>query len=112
MASYVQTSFSGGMNMSVDDTRLTEDEYKFAHNVRNRFGVLEGVKQAVDISSDIGSFTSNPPTQAIYTLGEFVFLFFQHSMIALLLSLFMLPFHIHILCSLMTHFEHYNLDCS
>ncbi len=77
MASYVQTSFSGGMNMSVDDTRLTEDEYKFAHNVRNRFGVLEGVKQAVDISSDIGSFTSNPPTQAIYTLGEFVFLFFD-----------------------------------
>ena len=77
MASYVQTSFSGGMNMSVDDTRLTEDEYKFAHNVRNRFGVLEGVKQAVDISSDIGAFTSNPPTQAIYTLGEFVFLFFD-----------------------------------
>ena len=65
------------MNMSVDDTRLTEDEYKFAHNVRNRFGVLEGVKQAVDISSDIGAFTSNPPTQAIYTLGEFVFLFFD-----------------------------------
>ena len=63
--------------MSVDDTRLTEDEYKFAHNVRNRFGVLEGVKQAVDISSDIGAFTSNPPTQAIYTLGEFVFLFFD-----------------------------------
>tara|TARA_R100000655_G_scaffold34973_2_gene68001 strand:- start:23216 stop:24973 length:1758 start_codon:yes stop_codon:yes gene_type:complete len=77
VASYVQTSFSGGMNMSVDDTRLTEDEYKFAHNVRNRFGVLEGVKQAVDISSDIGAFTSNPPTQAIYTLGEFVFLFFD-----------------------------------
>ena len=77
MASYVQTSFSGGMNMSVDDTRLTEDEYKFAHNVRNRFGVLEGVKQAVDISSDIGAFTSNPPIQAIYSVGEYVFLFFD-----------------------------------
>tara|TARA_R100000664_G_scaffold1833_2_gene4776 strand:+ start:1494 stop:3230 length:1737 start_codon:yes stop_codon:yes gene_type:complete len=77
VASYVQTSFSGGMNMSVDDTRLTEDEYKFAHNVRNRFGVLEGVKQAVDISSDIGAFTSNPPIQAIYSVGEYVFLFFD-----------------------------------
>ena len=63
--------------MSVDDTRLTEDEYKFAHNVRNRFGVLEGVKQAVDISSDIGAFTSNPPIQAIYSVGEYVFLFFD-----------------------------------
>ena len=77
MASYVQTSFSGGMNMSVDDTSLTEDEYKFAHNIRNRFGVLEGVKKAVDISSDIGAFTSQPPIQAIYSVGEYVFLFFK-----------------------------------
>ena len=63
--------------MSVDDTRLTEDEYKFAHNIRNRFGVLEGVKKAVDISSDIGAFTSQPPIQAIYSVGEYVFLFFK-----------------------------------
>ena len=65
------------MNMSVDDTRLAEDEYKFAHNIRNRFGVIEGVKKAVDISSDIGAFTSNPPVQAIYSVGEYVFLFFN-----------------------------------
>ena len=51
--------------MSVDDTRLTEDEYKFAHNIRNRFGVLEGVKKAKDISIDIGAFAHKPPTQAI-----------------------------------------------
>ena len=63
--------------MSVDDTRLTEDEYKFAHNVRNRFGVLEGVKQAKDISTNIGAFIHKPPTQAIYSVGEFVFLFFD-----------------------------------
>jgi len=77
VASYVQTSFSGGMNMSVDDTRLTEDEYKFAHNIRNRFGTLEGVKKAKDISIDIDAFVDNPPIQAIYSVGEYVFLFFK-----------------------------------
>ena len=65
------------MNLSVDDTRLTEDEYKFAKNVRNRFGTLEGIKNVNDISSDIGAFTSNPPIQAIYSVGEYVFLFFK-----------------------------------
>ena len=63
--------------MSVDDTRLGEDEYKFAKNIRNRFGTLEGIKNVNDISSDIGAFTSNPPIQAIYSIGEFVFLFFN-----------------------------------
>lgn len=77
MANYTQTSFLGGMNLSVDDTRLTEDEYKFAKNVRNRFGTLEGIKNVNDISSDIGAFTSNPPIQAIYSVGEYVFLFFK-----------------------------------
>jgi hypothetical protein len=77
VANYTQTSFLGGMNLSVDDTRLTEDEYKFAKNVRNRFGTLEGIKNVNDISSDIGAFTSNPPIQAIYSVGEYVFLFFK-----------------------------------
>jgi hypothetical protein len=77
VADYSQQSFVGGMNMSVDDTRLGEDEYKFAKNIRNRFGTLEGIKNVNDISSDIGAFTSNPPIQAIYSIGEFVFLFFD-----------------------------------
>ena len=63
--------------MSVDDTRLGEDEYKFAKNIRNRFGTLEGIKNVNDISSDIGAFTSNPPIQKVYSIGEFVFLFFD-----------------------------------
>ena len=63
--------------MSVDDTRLGEDEYKFAKNIRNRFGTLEGIKNVNDISSSIGAFTTNPPIQAIYSIGEFVFLFFK-----------------------------------
>ena len=67
----------GGMNMSVDDTRLSNEEYKFAKNVRNRFGTLEGIKNVNDISGDIGAFTSNPPIQNIYSIGEFVFLFFD-----------------------------------
>ena len=77
VADYSQQSFVGGMNMSVDDTRLGEDEYKFAKNVRNRFGTLEGIKNVNDISTSIGAFTSNPPIQAIYSIGEFVFLFFK-----------------------------------
>ena len=63
--------------MSVDDNRLGQDEYKFAKNVRNRFGTLEGIKNVNDISSDIGAFTTNPPIQNIYSIGEFVFLFFD-----------------------------------
>ena len=63
--------------MSVDDNRLSENEYKFAKNVRNRFGTLEGIKNVNDISSDIGAFTANPPIQNIYSIGEFVFLFFN-----------------------------------
>ena len=63
--------------MSVDDTRLGQEEYKFAKNVRNRFGTLEGIKNVNDISGDIGAFTSNPPIQSIYSIGEFVFLFFD-----------------------------------
>jgi len=63
--------------MSVDDTRLSNEEYKFAKNVRNRFGTLEGIKNVNDISGDIGAFTSNPPIQNIYSIGEFVFLFFD-----------------------------------
>ena len=77
MADYVQQSFVGGMNLSVDDTRLGQDEYKFAKNVRNRFGTLEGIKNVTDISTSIGAFTTNPPIQAIYSIGEFVFLFFD-----------------------------------
>ena len=77
MADYAQHSFVGGMNMSVDDNRLGQDEYKFAKNVRNRFGTLEGIKNVNDISGDIGAFTTNPPIQNIYSIGEFVFLFFK-----------------------------------
>jgi len=77
VADYSQQSFVGGMNMSVDDTRLGEDEYKFASNVRNRFGTLEGIKNVNDISSSIGAFTANPPVQKIYSIGEFVFVFFD-----------------------------------
>lgn len=77
MASYVQRSFVGGMNLSVDDTRLGENEYKFAKNVRNRFGTLEGVKNAKDISSNIGAFTSGQAAQGIYAVGEYVFIFFN-----------------------------------
>ena len=63
--------------MSVDDNRLSENEYKFAKNIRNRFGTLEGIKNVNDISGDIGAFTTNPPIQNIYSIGEFVFLFFN-----------------------------------
>ena len=65
--------------MSVDDNRLGQDEYKFAKNVRNRFGTLEGIKNVNDISSSIGAFDlpDSTPTQNIYSIGEFVFVFFD-----------------------------------
>jgi hypothetical protein len=72
MASYAQSSFLGGMNMAVDDSRLGDDEYSFAMNVRNRFGELTPVKRPLIIDT---GFTANQRFQGIYTVGDFILLF-------------------------------------
>jgi hypothetical protein len=60
------------MNMAVDDSRLGDDEYSFAMNVRNRFGELTPVKRPLIIDT---GFTANQRFQGIYTVGDFILLF-------------------------------------
>jgi len=58
--------------MAVDDSRLGDDEYSFAMNVRNRFGELTPVKRPLIIDT---GFTANQRFQGIYTVGDFILLF-------------------------------------
>ena len=58
--------------MAVDDSRLGDDEYSFAMNVRNRFGELTPVKRPLIIDT---GFTANQRFQGVYTVGDFILLF-------------------------------------
>ena len=58
--------------MAVDDSRLSDDEYSFAMNVRNRFGELTPIKRPLVINT---GFTANQRFQGIYTVGDFIILF-------------------------------------
>jgi hypothetical protein len=71
MASYAQTSFVGGMNMALDDSRIGQDEYHLGLNVRNRFGDLRPVKRPLAITT---GFTADVPFQGVYSVGDFIIL--------------------------------------
>ena len=58
--------------MAVDDSRLTDDEYSFAMNVRNRFGELKPVKRPLAIDAGL---TANQRCQGVYTVGDFILIF-------------------------------------
>ena len=58
--------------MAVDDSRLADDEYSFAMNVRNRFGELKPVKRPLAIDAGL---TANQRCQGVYTVGDFILIF-------------------------------------
>ena len=58
--------------MAVDDSRLTDDEYSFAMNVRNRFGELKPVKRPLAIDAGL---TADQRCQGVYTVGDFILIF-------------------------------------
>lgn len=65
-----QTSFAGGMNLLVDDTRIQPNEYREAFNVRNRFDILDQLPLAIKLEgAPIG------PKQGLYTFGDYLLLF-------------------------------------
>ena len=69
MGQFNQTSFSGGMNLIVDDTRIAPNEYREAFNVRNRFDVLDSVPNGVELTAPPGN------KQGLYTFGNYFLLF-------------------------------------
>ena len=84
MADFIQSSFAGGMNLSVDDTRVPEDAYRLAFNIRNRHDSLEVVKKSTAYDTDQlfpiipnpGGYTStDPKVQGIIFVDPYFFVF-------------------------------------
>ena len=84
MADFIQQSFAGGMNLGVDDTRVPENAYRLAFNVRNRHDALEAVKKSKVYDTDLlfpiianpGGYTStDPKIQGIIFVDPYFFIF-------------------------------------
>lgn len=70
MSEYNQTSFKGGMNLLLDDTRLNPTEYRLGFNLRNRYDVLDEVR--------VGKKNTSLPTgivQELVTFGTYIIAF-------------------------------------
>lgn len=67
---YNQTSFSGGMNLLGDDSRLAPNEYRIGFDLTNRNDVLDNLLESQkDVSLPVGI------KQEIRTFGEFIIAF-------------------------------------
>lgn len=74
LSEYNQMSFSGGMNLLLDDTRLATNQYRVGFNVRNRYDVLDEVLMPVqDTQLPTGII------QELTTLGNYIFAFVSGS---------------------------------
>lgn len=69
MGDYTQASFAGGMNMVLDETRLQENQYVYAFNVRNRFDVLSPITDSLEVESPSGL------KQGLYAIGNILVVF-------------------------------------
>jgi len=70
MAEYNQSSFLGGMNLLLDDTRLQPNQYRVGFNLRNRYDVLDPV-----LASELDSAAPAGVKQEVVTFGNFLILF-------------------------------------
>lgn len=70
---FPQLNFSGGMNQQVDPTRLQNNEYPLAVNIRTRYGVAELVKLPLD--ADPQGTLSGLLVQGIYSAGPYFIVF-------------------------------------
>lgn len=66
---YTQTSFSGGMNLIGDDTRIGTNQYRVAFNLRNRFDQLDEIQSSILVPSPFGV------KQELVTFGNYLILF-------------------------------------
>jgi len=70
MSEYNQLSFTGGMNLLLDDTRLQHNQYRLAFNCRNRYDVLDPVNK-----SSVDTIAPSGIKQGVLTFGNYVILF-------------------------------------
>jgi hypothetical protein len=78
MAAFIQQSFGGGMNLGVDDTRLSTNEYGLAYNIRNRHDAVECVKKAkaFDTTNALAGYSATDPrVQGIIFVDPYFFIF-------------------------------------
>ncbi len=67
---YNQTSFAGGMNLLIDDSRLPPNQYRIAFNARNRYDRMDLVlKSSIDGNAPRGLM------QELVSFGNFLVLF-------------------------------------
>lgn len=66
---FYQRGFAGGMNQLVEPWDLADNEYVYAHNVRNRRNSLVPVKTHVEVSAPAGV------KQGLYVFGDYLVLF-------------------------------------
>lgn len=64
-----QNGFTGGMNMLLDASRIADNEYVYANNVRNRNDILEPTTNHLLVDAPEGI------KQGLYTFNDFMLLF-------------------------------------
>jgi hypothetical protein len=70
MSDFNQASFLGGMNLLSDDTRLESNQYRLGLNIRNRYDILDEIKDSVeDTAAPTGT------KQGMVTFGNYIVLF-------------------------------------
>lgn len=70
MGEWNQSSFSGGMNLLPDDTRIQPNQYRVGFNLRNRYDSLDLIQKSLeDATAPIGL------KQELVTFGIYVILF-------------------------------------
>lgn len=70
MGSFIQSDFSGGMNLFQDDTNLAPNQYSTAFNVRNRSSGLSTIKSPIE-----DTLAPAGKKQGIYAFDKFLLLF-------------------------------------
>ena len=67
---YNQTSFKGGMNLLLDDTRLDTTQYRVGFDLTNRYDVLDPV-----LGSALDPAAPQGLKQELVTFGNYIILF-------------------------------------
>jgi len=71
---YNQSSFIGGMNLLLDDTRLQPNQYRIGFDLTNRYDVLDPV-----LASELDHQMPNGIVQELVTFGNYIIVFVSGS---------------------------------
>src|SRR3954463_2822291 len=72
---FIQDSFSGGLDMFTDRTKLQPGTYPLLINGRSRYGKVRPIKKPKLISSGLPAATAGYKYQGLYGVGNFAVVF-------------------------------------